>query len=359
MVKAQVDDYVVTDRGNIVENRYAVHAAIVDAKGTLLYAVGDPARITLARSAAKPAQALAILETGCFDRFNFDEADLALMCASHSSEDRHIERAREMLAKVGVKEDVLRCGGHPALSNDVNRAWIKADFVPTAVHNNCSGKHAGMLAGTKAIEADVDLYHKASHPMQVRVRRTVEDVCGLEADQVMWGIDGCNLPAPACPLRAIARMYASFADAANVLEEGTALSERTTSAGRVFNAMTHYSELVGGEGRFCTELMKTYQGTLIGKLGADGCYGIGIRRSQDDDGSVSAVKNGAIGIAVKIEDGNINILYSAVMEILDQLEVGTPTVRQQMADFYLRDIHNTVGVVTGHVSHLFRVRKVA
>lgn len=114
------DDYVVSYRGEVVENRHKVHASVVDATGKQHFHVGDPSRITLARSAAKPAQALAILETGAFEQFDLDDADLALMCASHSSEERHITRARNMLAKAQVKEDDLRCGGHPALSATVN-----------------------------------------------------------------------------------------------------------------------------------------------------------------------------------------------------------------------------------------------
>lgn len=356
MVKTRVEDYVVTDRGNIVENRYAVHAAVVDASGTLLYAVGDPDRITLARSAAKPAQALAVVETGCLDRFHFDEADLALMCASHSSEDRHIQRARQMLSKVGAGEDTLRCGGHPAISEAVNRAWIKNDFVPTAVYNNCSGKHAGMLGGAKAIGSDPGSYHLPTHPMQVRVKRVVEEICGLEADEVRWGIDGCNLPAPACPLRAMARMYASFAAAASSVERGETKSARTEASSRIFKAMTQYPEMIGGESRFCTTLMQAFQGALIGKLGAEGFYGIGVKCV--DGGNSMLPGSGVLGIAVKIEDGNINILYSAVTEILHQLRIGTADTRQKLADFHLKDIHNTVGVVTGHVSHLFKVRSI-
>lgn len=357
MVKTWVEDYVVTDRGNIVENRYAVHAAIVDANGTLLYAVGDPDRITLARSAAKPAQALAVIETGCLDRFGFEEADLALMCASHSSEDRHIQRARNMLSKVGIEEDALRCGGHPAISEAVNRRWIKTDFEPTAVYNNCSGKHAGMLGGAKAIGSDPGSYHLPTHPIQVRVKRVIEEVCGLEADQVRWGIDGCNLPAPACPLRAMARMYASFAAAADSVERREEVSGRTEASSHVFKAMTKHPEMVGGEGRFCTTLMQAFQGTLIGKLGAEGFYGIGVRSPGDDSTTLSS--SGVLGIAIKIEDGNINILYSAVTEILHQLQIGTAGARQKLADFHLQDIRNTVGVVTGHVSHLFKVRSMA
>ncbi|THC88270.1 hypothetical protein EYZ11_012283 [Aspergillus tanneri] len=292
-------DYVVTYRGEIVENRHAVHVAVTDAEGELLYAVGDPSRLTLARSAAKPAQALAVLETGGFDQFGFDDADLALMCASHSSEERHISRALAMLAKVDAREEDLRCGGHTAISEAVNRTWIKSEFTPTAVCNNCSGKHVGMLAGARAIGAELADYHLPTHPIQLRVKRVCEELCGLEEDTLKWGIDGCNLPAPALPLFYIAKIYASIAAAADSTEQKNSQSARTQALGRTFRAMVQYPELVGGDGRFCTILMHAFQGALIGKIGAEACYGMGIRGSEQ---TRRLGTGGAIGISAKIED---------------------------------------------------------
>lgn len=336
-----------------MENQHEVHAAVTDANGKLLYAVGDPSRITLARSAAKPAQALAILETGGFEQFGFDDADLALMCASHSSEERHITRAIAMLAKVHAEERDLRCGGHTALSRSVNRAWIKEDYTPTAVCSNCSGKHIGMLAGTKAIGAELAEYHLLTHPLQLRVKRVVEELCGLDTGISEWGIDGCNLPAPAFPLHCLGRIYAIFAGAADDIERDTTPSERTKALARIFKAMSRYPDMVGGEGRFCTRLMQVFRGSLIGKLGADGCYGIGMRASEE---TKRLGASGAIGISVKIEDGNVEILYSAVVEIFQQLQIGAPDVLQKLADFHRREFLNTVGVITGHTSHNFTVR---
>lgn len=349
-------DYVVTDRCGIVENRHQVHAAVTDATGKLLFAVGDPSRMTLARSAAKPAQALAILETGCFERFpGLDDADLALMCASHNSEERHIARARAMLKQIGAGEHDLRCGGHAALSDAVNREWNKQGYAPTAICNNCSGKHAGMLAGSQAVGAGLVGYGLPDHPMQLRVKQVVEELSGLEADMVKWGTDGCNLPAPALPLQYMGKMYAATAAAADAVDKSDGLSIRTQALSRIFHAMSQYPELVGGHGRFCTELMRGFQGALIGKLGADGCYGIAIRAS-DQTRKLGAV--GAIGIAVKIEDGNVGALYSAVAEILERLQIGTLEMRLKLVTFHRPDIVNTAGVVTGGYSHVFELRRV-
>ncbi|CAI7663040.1 unnamed protein product [Penicillium bialowiezense] len=335
MTVIQGPDVIVTDRGGIVENRHLVHAAVVDSTGKLLFSVGDPNRMTLARSAAKPIQALALLEIDGFDQFNFDNADLALMCASHNSEERHISRAREMLFKANVTEADMRCGGHTPLSDSVNRAWIKSDFTPTATCSNCSGKHA----------------------VQMQVRRVFEELCYPDETNVPWGLDGCNLPAPATSLRLLGKLYATVSASADSVTKGgstqdTSSELRTRSLSRIFHAMSQFPELVAGEGRFCTELMRAFQGELIGKLGADGCYGIGVRESEN---TRRLGAHGALGIAVKIEDGNVNMLYAAVTEILERLRIGGPQARQGIERFHSPKIHNTVGVVTGQVSHSFRL----
>lgn len=382
------DDYIVTYRGPIIENRHLVHAAIVDANGNLLYSVGDPSRVTLMRSAAKPAQALAILETGCFEQCGFDDADLALMCASHSSEDRHIARARAMLAKSAAaaantntssggggqtpQETDLRCGGHPAISETVNKAWIKAGYTPTGICSNCSGKHVGMMAGARALllgrdarknnnDDDLSDYHLPSNQMQIQVRRVVEELCDLPEEGVQWGIDGCNLPAPAVPLRSMARMYATIAAAVDdddrqqqQQDEKNARSQRLA---RIYRAMCQHPDLIAGQDRFCTRLMTAYRGGLIGKLGAEGCYGIAIRATTTTIAMTAYPDiRGKIGIAVKIEDGNIPILYAAVMEILEQLGIGTQEMREQLADFHHPRLLNTAGVEIGHVSCAFKLR---
>lgn len=347
------NDYVISERGGVVENRHKVHASVVDATGKLLFYIGDPLRITLARSTAKPVQALAVLETGGFDLFKFDEADLALMCASHSSEPRHIGRAVNMLMKVQGNESDLRCGGHPALSDSVNRDWIKRGYNPTPVCNNCSGKHIGMLAGSKAIGADITAYHHSTHPLQSRVKQVVQELCDLEAEDVKWGVDGCNLPAPAFPLHYLARIYAIIASSADQTEKVDSASTRTQALSRIYRAMARYPELVGGDGRFCTVLMQAFQGRLIGKLGADGCYGIGIRASEQ---TAKLGATGAVGISVKIEDGNIPILYSAVLEILEQLEIRPSEMCKELDVFHSPAIMNTAGVITGHVIPALKLR---
>jgi L-asparaginase II len=327
-------------RGDLVENTHAAHVAVVNAEGRLLYAFGDPARLTLARSAAKPAQAVAVLETGALERFGFDDADLALMCASHNSEPRHIARTRAMLAKAQVTEADLRCGGHAPLSDAVWKEWIKRDFTPSGVCSNCSGKHAGMLAGAQALGVTVIDYHLPEHALQVRVKRTVAELCDLPDNGVQWAIDGCNLPTPAFALDRLARLFVKLADAG----AGVETTPRSKALGRIYRAMTTYPELVAGEGRFCTALMRAFDGELVGKVGADASYAIGVRNSGTPTGT-----HGTLGIAVKVEDGNTAVLYAIVAHVLEQLLIGSETQRETLAAYRHPPMRNTMGIETGRL----------
>ncbi|KAF2000381.1 thermolabile L-asparaginase [Amniculicola lignicola CBS 123094] len=342
------EDLIVSDRGGIIENKHTVHAAIVDSQGNLLYSVGNPSRMTLIRSSAKPFQTVAILETGAADKFHWENEDIALLCASHSSEPKHISRARNILKKAGVAEGVLACGGHPALNATVNREWIKEDYIPTAICNNCSGKHAGMAAGAISLGEKALGYQEFSHPMQRRVRRVVEEMSDLSEDKVLWAVDGCNLPTPALSLKKAAMMYARLAEARDTKDIP---SKREEHLARIHESMSSHPDLVGGEGRFCTLLMEAFDGAVVGKIGADACYGVSVRAAASSLGQ-------AIGIAVKVEDGNLDMVYSAVVQILHLLDIGAMEIRQQLDRFWHPAIINTAGVVTGRVTHQFQVKRV-
>ncbi len=348
--------FVITERNGIVENRHQVHAAIVDSTGTLLFSIGDPSRMTLIRSSVKPVQALAVLETGALEQYGFDDKDLALMCASHNAEDRHVERARSMLAKIQATEGNLRCGPHDALTKEVERHWLRQDFAPTPICNNCSGKHAGMLAGAPMIGARVENYHLPDHPMQKRVKSTVAELCDVRPEDIHWAIDGCNLPAPALSLQALAGMNATFAGAAdsenNHAVNGHSPLERTQALNRIYRAMAKHPELVAGQTRFCTELMQAYQGALVGKVGAEAVYGVAVRQSSR---TRELGATGAIGIGIKIEDGNRDVAYSVVVEILEQLKIGSEEQREKLEAFHKRKVTNTAGVTAGNVWYAFDV----
>ena len=357
--------YVVSTRTGIVENRHEIHAIVTDAGGRCLRALGrDPRRLTLVRSAAKPFQALAVAETGALERFAFDDADLALVCASHRGEERHDARARSMLARGGghVEAD-LRCGGHAAILRARDEEWMRKGIVPTPVWSNCSGKHAGVLAAARAIGAGAEGYHELAHPMQQRVKKIAEELSGLEPEEIKWAVDGCNMASPAMPLSNLAHIYAQFAQAVDddVASSSSSSSSSTSSTtspeskkaapsprrrhmARIFSAMNTYPEMVAGEDRFCTALMRSFPGRLIGKVGAEGCYAIGVREGED---TRRLGAEGALGIAIKVEDGNMDVVYAATAEILRQLCIGTEEEREALEVFRQKPLVNTAGLVTG------------
>ena len=370
-------------RGASLENAHRAHIVVVDHDGTPLLGFGHTQRMTLARSAAKPAQALAVLETGAMERFGFDDADLALMCASHNSEERHITRASTMLAKLGCLEADLRCGGHAPLSAQVQQDWIRRGFTPTSLCSNCSGKHVGMLGAALALGTAIEDYHQEQHPVQLRVKQVMAQAVGLSPSEVEWAIDGCNLPTPAFPLDRLAYLYASLADAADRIGQAdllhsrhqlgadertprsdapshrqgshpkTDLTPRTQRLAQIFRAMTQYPELVAGEERFCTLLMRAFEGAVVGKLGADACYGVGIQACEQ---TRRLGAKGAVGVAIKVEDGNVEALYMLVSEVLHRLEIGTPEQRAALDAIRQPKMLNTRGVEVGHVEYPFVLR---
>jgi L-asparaginase II len=347
---------IITTRGPVVENTHIIHAAVVDSKGKLLYSIGNPNRITLVRSAIKPAQALAVLETGTFEKCGFDDVDLALSCASHNAEEKHVSRATEMLTKGGVRDEDLRCGGHVSLLKSVNEDRIRDGIVLTGVHSNCSGKHAAMLSAAKVIGEPLEGYHDLHHPLQQRVKKIVEEIADVPPEDVLWAIDGCNMAAPAYELHLLGKTFAAFAGAADQVGiHPFAASERTRHMARIFKAMWTHAHMIGGTTRYCTEFMYAHKGALFGKVGADACYGIGLRESERT--RKLGVK-GALGIAVKVEDGNLDILYAALEDIMQQLDLTPPDVVKKLEKFHYPRQENTMGIEIGRIQFHFKLRPV-
>lgn len=265
------------------------------------------------------------------------------MCGSYNAEDVHIAGVRRILAKCGATEGNLVCGGLPSLDAQVNREWIQQRYEPTAVCSNCSAKHAGMLATSKVLTGTFDGYHLQDHPVQQRMRSVMQELCGGE-EEVLWALDGCNAPAPAMSLVDMAGMFAKFAEAADAKSNGVDMSTRERNLARTFEAMTTYPYLIGGKDRFDTLLMQAFKGMAIGKIGADGCYCVGVRASEDTR-RISAP--GAIGIAVKVEDGNVDVVYAVTVEILRLLGIGTDAQRGAVESWNMKTRKNTAGAVIG------------
>jgi len=320
-------------RGGLVESRHRVDIAVCDDAGAVLAFVGDVDGWTYLRSAAKPMQALPLVEEGVADAIGMSSSELALCCASHESEVRHIEGARSILAKAGAAESLFRCGPHPPFSTEAARALADAGEEPAAVHNNCSGKHAGMIALALHMGWDPVDYHRADHPVQRRMLDEVVRWSGVAADQVRSGVDGCGVLCFAVPLSGIARTFASFAAAA----------DRAEPAARVVEAMTDHPLMVGGTGRTCTDVMATAGDRVFVKVGAEGVYAGGLRGR-------------GIGFAIKVADGGRRAVEVALVRLLSDLDVIDASEVEALSGHGNPRVLNTRDETVGEVRAAFSVR---
>jgi L-asparaginase II len=317
-------------RGPLVESRHFGDVAVVDRHGNVLYAVGDPHRVTFARSTAKPVQALPLVESGAADHYGLTEEELAVVCASHSGEQMHEDVVRRLLARAGIEEDKLRCGIHPPYHGPAYETLLRAGRDVTAVHNNCSGKHAGMLVLARYLGADLDTYLQPDHPVQGLIVQALCDLAELGPDDVVVGVDGCGAPVFGLPLFRLALMYAKLADPAECADL------RRKALDRIFRAMTRHPHLVAGTERFCTALMQAGKGRIVGKTGAEGVYCVGLKEQ-------------GIGIALKVDDGNTRAAYPAVVEVLHQLGVLDAQDLETLEPFWHPKLRNHQGAVVGHL----------
>lgn len=301
-------------RGGTVESVHEVHVAVVGADGRLVAAAGKHDLVTFWRSAAKPFQALPLVLDGAADAFGLDSAELALTCASHSSEPAQVDRVRAFLAKIGCAESDLQCGPHTPLSEAVAQAYRSAGVTLTAVHSNCSGKHTGMLALAKHHGWPTADYVAAAHPVQRRCLEEVARWTGLQPSEVGTAVDGCGVLCFAVPLRRMARAYANLG------------ASREPGPSRIRAAMLAHPELVAGAGRPCTEVMTAFPGKVIAKVGAEGVYS-------------ALLVDQRIGVALKVADGHTQAAVLALHAVLGELGLG--------AGAAVRPIRNSRGLVVG------------
>lgn len=328
-------------RGGVVESTHLGHVAVVDHQGALLYAYGDPYRLTYARSAMKPIQALPIIETGAADHFHLGQADLALCCASHSGEERHRTRALSILQIAGQDETVLQCGTHVPRDEESYRQLLKSGQSLTPLYSNCSGKHAGMIATAVHMGEDLQTYHKPDHPVQKRILHTVADITSYPEAKIHIGMDGCGVPVHRVPL---AHLAWGFARLATPQEEEDPVRRKAIQ--RITEAMVRAPEMVAGKNRYCTDLMRAFKGRIVGKAGAEAVYALGDRKQ-------------GIGMAIKIEDGSGRAVYAVVNEVLRQLGIGGKEDLDPLGAYTNPNIKNMRGEVVGRIDTVFTLRRMA
>lgn len=292
-------------RGGIVESVHAAAIAVCDPGGEVIARLGDPDLTILLRSAAKPFQAAAVLASGAAERFHLVEPEVALIAGSHAGETAHVEVASSILAKAGVPPEALRCGIHVPFSRAVARRLSLSGKAPSPLMNNCSGKHAGMLAAARAGGHDQEGYLNPDHPVQVANRESVALFTGRPLPEIQIAVDGCSAPSFAVSLRETATAYALLA---SILGNGAGEGPLRAEVGTVIRAMRAHPAMVAGEGMLDTELMRAVPG-LIAKVGADGIHTMGWSGPR-----------GPLGIALKVMDGNVGRgRTSVVLAVLDAL----------------------------------------
>jgi L-asparaginase II len=271
-------------RGDLVESFHRGAGAVVDADGRVVMAFGDADRAVYPRSAVKALQALPLVASGAADHLGLSDKEIAFACASHSGSEEHVATARAMLAKAGYDERALECGAHWPLGEDEARALARSGRAPTALHNNCSGKHAGFVCLSCGMDVDPKGYVGPDHPVQREVTASIEAVTGARLSEAMRAVDGCAIPTYAVPLVALARGFAR-------LGTGHGLSrERRNATARIRAAVAAHPLTVAGRGRFDTEVMSLLGPRAFTKSGAEGVF-------------CAALPEAGLGLAVKADDG--------------------------------------------------------
>src|SRR5438445_418349 len=299
-------------RGTVLESRHRVHVAVVDTGGRLVAQAGEPEYRTFWRSAAKPFQAVPLVEDGAVDHFTLTRQDLALACASHSSEPAQVTLVREFLQRIGCSERELMCGPHRPLSDTVAKDYETRGVRLTAVYSNCSGKHTGMLALAKHHGWPTEFYARIEHPVQRRCLKAISDYTDVPANDIGVAVDGCGVACFALPLRAMALAY-------------------TRLEGPILEAMMLHPELIAGEGRPCTEMMRAHPGRVVAKVGAEGVYSAALLRE-------------GLGVTLKVEDGHSVASALAIAAVLEELGL-----KPQPASLLKKPITNSRGETVGEM----------
>lgn len=336
-------------RGPMVESIHFGALTIVDASGKLIASVGNPALVANLRSSSKPFQALPLIENGGVERFTLSGKEIAIMCASHSGTDDHAAVLRALQARLDIHETDLQCGIHPAMDAATAQAMLLRGEEPTQNRHNCSGKHTGMLAQCLLDGQPIGSYLSNEHAVQLRIRRTFAEMCDMEAEDVLIGIDGCSAPTFGVPLHSAALAYARLCDPSGLPEK------RAAALRRIFEAMTANPDMVAGPGRFDTRLMEVAGGTIVSKGGAEGYQGIGIAPGAISPGSP------AMGITYKVSDGDLAGRARPLvgLTILRQLGALSETQLTALAEFDTRPIDNWRHLEVGVMRPAFKLELAA
>jgi L-asparaginase II len=315
-------------RGPLVESRHRGAVCVMDADGATVLSLGDVATPVYPRSAVKPIQALPLVESGAADRYGFGDEELALACASHGGEAAHVEVAQRMLSRTGLDVSALECGTHWPLYQTATQALARAGGAPSALHNNCSGKHSGFLCVACAAGVDHHGYVAASHLVQREVRAALEDLTGMALSEDRRGIDGCAIPSWAVPLPALAYAFARYGTGRGLAPE------RAKAAARLRVACAAQPFYVAGTRRFCTEVMTRFGARVLVKTGAEGVF-------------CGALPEQGLGIAIKCDDGGTRAAEVTMAAMIARYLPMPEDERAALARFVRPTLRNWNGTEVG------------
>lgn len=318
-------------RGDMVESIHRGRVAVVDIAGKVALQWGDIDAPVYPRSAIKAIQALPLVETGAADAFGLSDSELAVACASHSGEPRHVETVRSWLTRIGLSEADLACGAHwPRHHQPTLHAMIRSGETPRDIHNNCSGKHAGMLTTAHHLGEPLDGYTKPTHPVQQRILGTLEALCGLDLSRAPRGTDGCSVPTWSVPLSNLALAFARLG-APDDLPPA-----RAAAAIRIRKAVAAEPFMVAGTGRYCTTMMQAAGETIFVKTGAEGVF-------------CAALPDYGLGVALKCEDGAARGSQMMLTAVLRRIGALDDDLAARLDALVTVPIENCKGAVVGMV----------
>jgi len=318
-------------RGDAVESVHRGVFVVVDTEGRVVLSAGDPERAVFPRSAIKPLQALALVESGAADAEDVSGHEMALACASHSGEEAHVTAVGAWLDRLGLSETDLECGAHPPFDEQAQHALLAASRAPDRRHNNCSGKHTGFLTLARHLKAETAGYVGFGHPVQQSILGILEQMSGLDdLAAAPRGIDGCGIPTIQMPLGNLALAMARFGSPDDEPER------RQQACARIRSAMAAHPHAVAGTGRACTRVLCRLGETALVKTGAEGVY-------------CGAFPTLGLGLALKCDDGAGRAAEVMLMRLLQRLQLLDEAAAADLADLARSPVRSRAGDRVGEI----------
>lgn len=317
-------------RGAAVESSHLVDAALVDASGKVVEAWGDIERFVYPRSAVKSIQVLPFFESGAANETSATETEIALACSSHSGQDVHTLAVRAWLARTGLGEEHLECGGNLPYHTETAAAYIRRGEGALPICNMCSGKHTAFLVTAKMLGEKTQNYIARDHPVQSRVSAAIEEMTGWDLSRSPWAIDGCSIPTIGVPLHALAR------GAANIADPSAQPAERQAAIARIRAAIAAEPFMIAGDARACSDIILALGGKAYIKFGAEGVF-------------FAPIVERGLGLALKVRDGATRAADTAIASLLAYLGLLDDAAQEKLAAYIETPLSNWRGINVGTV----------